>query len=430
MSQFKRSHSAPLAVALIGALAFGGVPTYAFAETSAELQVQLDEAEKKLNSLYAAAEQAGYQLTDVQSDLQETNDKIAETEKNISEQQAKLAKIQEQLSDFTSREYKTGGMSLVSLLANSNNFSSMVSNALYATKVSEQKADAVAESKQLQEELSKNKTELEQSRAEQEKLVQEQKKSAEAANAAAADAQAYYDALSDEVKTKIEEEQAAARAKAEEEARAAAAAAQQQAQEEAQRQAQQQAQEQAQQQQAQQQQTQQQQQAQQPSTSPSNRASSSAGQGGSSSNGNAGNAGASTAPSSAPSTPTASASAMVARAYSIIGSGYRYTGYVWTGSPSSSAFTCSGVVDYALGLSTNSNSPGSLLSQVKSRGTFTSSAGNLKRGDLAFYSTGGRISHVGIYIGGGQVIDSIPGGGVGIRSVNYVKGFIGGGSII
>ena len=122
---------------------------------------------------------------------------------------------------------------------------------------------------------------------------------------------------------------------------------------------------------------------------------------------------------------------MVARAYSIIGSGYSWSGYVWTGSPSSSYFTCSGVVDYALGLPTNSNSPETLYSQVVSRGTYTTDAGSLKYGDLVFYRYGGRApGHVGIYVGNGCVIDSVPGGGVQVRSMYFVSGFMGGGSIV
>jgi cell wall-associated NlpC family hydrolase len=54
----------------------------------------------------------------------------------------------------------------------------------------------------------------------------------------------------------------------------------------------------------------------------------------------------------------------------------------------------------------------------------------LNFGDLVFYAYGGRVptGHVGIYIGGGQIIDSIPNGGVSIRDVNYMS-FVGGGPI-
>lgn len=116
----------------------------------------------------------------------------------------------------------------------------------------------------------------------------------------------------------------------------------------------------------------------------------------------------------------------MARAYSIIGSGYRYSGYVWTGDPSTSAFTCSGVVDYALGLPTNSNWPASLASKIKARGTWVSSVSDLKYGDIVCY-----VGHVGVYIGGGQVIDSCPNGGVQVRSIYWCGcTFLGGGAIV
>lgn len=120
---------------------------------------------------------------------------------------------------------------------------------------------------------------------------------------------------------------------------------------------------------------------------------------------------------------------LVARAYSIIGAGYSWSGYSWTGSPESSAFTCSGVVDYALGLPSWSNSPESLYAQVGSRMVFDAS--RLSYGDLVFYPYGGRTptGHVGIYIGNGMIIDSIPNGGVQIRDVNYME-LIGGGPIL
>ena len=58
----------------------------------------------------------------------------------------------------------------------------------------------------------------------------------------------------------------------------------------------------------------------------------------------------------------------------------------------------------------------------------------LQRGDLVFYDyspghemrDGHYIGHVGIYLGDGQIIDSIP-GGVATRDVNYMT-FAGGGA--
>ena len=120
-------------------------------------------------------------------------------------------------------------------------------------------------------------------------------------------------------------------------------------------------------------------------------------------------------------------SSFVSAAYGIIGSGYSWSGYNWTGSVGSSWFTCSGVVDYALGRPPRARSPETLYAEVGS--AMVHSTGALNYGDLVFYASGGRYpGHVGIYIGGGQIIDAIP-GGVAIRNVNYMN-FIGGGPII
>ncbi|MDO4806429.1 MAG: NlpC/P60 family protein, partial [Coriobacteriales bacterium] len=123
----------------------------------------------------------------------------------------------------------------------------------------------------------------------------------------------------------------------------------------------------------------------------------------------------------------ANASAMVARAYSILGAAHSMSGYLWTGSIYTSYFTCSGVVDFARGLPSWSSSPESLWAEVGSRMVYDTS--KLNYGDLVFYSYAGRYpGHVGIYVGGGKIIDSIPNGGVAVRDVNYMP-CIGGGPI-
>lgn len=385
--------------ACILAMGFALGPAQAFA-VSPELQAQLDEAGNKLSTLYSSAEQAGYELDTVAGDLRQTESDIDRIEDEIVEQKKELKDIQAQLGKMTSTQYKTGGTSLLKLLLNADDFSTMIESVQYSNKVAEQKRNAVDRSRELQESLKSNKDELGKKRDAQEKLVADKKKAADAANAEAAKAQKYYDQLSDEVKQELAREEEAKRQAAAEAARQAAEEAKKRAEQEAAAQAQQQQSQQAPQQSA-------------PSPQPEKPKP----QGGSS----GGNVS---------STPTASASSMVARAYGIIGSGYRWSGYVWTGSVATSAFTCSGVVDYALGLPTNSNSPASLMAKVQARGAYTTSESKLKYGDLVFYNRGGRIGHVGIYVGSGQVIDSIPNGGVQQRSLHFVDGFVGGGSII
>ena len=396
-------------------LGLGALPMTAQAATSAELQAQLDQASQQLSSLYSAAEQAGYDLDRVTTDLNNTNGQITDLEGQIETQQAELKTKQSQLGDILATQYKNGDETgLLSLILSSSDFGDLVSNVHYANKISEQKQDAIHEVRELQDSLEKNKSELEEQKSEQEQLVADQQAKSDSANAAAAEAQSYYDQLSDEVKQKLAEEEAAARAKAEEEAKAAAAAAAQKAAEE--------------------------EAAQQSSGNTSNGNNNSSNTGNNSSNnssngshnsntGNGGSTGGSSSSSSSSSTPspTGSVSTFVSRALSVVGSGYSWSGYRWTGSTSSSYFTCSGLVDYALGLPSNSNWPESLYSQV----SIKTSISSLNYGDLVFYQYGGRYpGHVGIYIGGGQIVDSQPGGGVQVRSVTYPGTFIGGGAIL
>lgn len=400
-----------ISAALVVTLGLATVPVSAMAATSEELQAQLDQASQQLMSLYGEAEQAGYDLDNVTRDLNNTNDQITDLEGQISEQQAQLVTKKSQLCDILASQYKMGDETgLLSLILSSDSFGDLVSNIHYANKISEQKQGAIKEVRELQESLEQNKSSLEEQRTQQEQLVADQQAKADSANQAAAQAQAYYDQLSDEVKQKLAEEEAERRAAAEKEAQEAAAAAKKKAEEEA--------------------------------ASNQNNASNSSNGGNSSnssnsnsnSNSNNSNSGGSSnnnasKPNSGGGTPapSGSASAMVSRALSVVGSGYRWSGYVWTGSTSSSAFTCSGLVDYALGLPTNSNSPESYFGSVR---YITSDVSALNYGDLVFYTYAGRYpGHVGIYIGGGQIVDSCPGGGVQIRSVNYPGTFIGGGPI-
>lgn len=397
MAHFKRSLTAIPVFGLSFALVAGLGPVPALAATSAELQQQLDSASEQLNSLYSAAEQASNDLITVNNELESTKQQIQETEAKIAEEEQQLAAYQSELSDLVSTQYKSGGSaSIVSVLLNSGSFTNLISNLHYADKAAEHKQDVIASTHELMTSLEQSRADLEEQKAEQEKLVADQQEKADAAAAAASDAQAYYDQLSDELKAQIAaEEEAARQAAAEEAAR-----------------------------------REQEQGGNGGGADTGGGTGGTTDNGGSSGGGNTGGGGSTGGGGGSSSGPTTSASNMVARAQSIIGSGYSYSGYYWSGSTSTSWFTCSGVVDYALGLSSRSNSPESLMAKVKARGTWTTSVSELKYGDLVFFTTSRYCGHVGIYIGGGEMIDSIPGSGVGYRTLSYIGGFIGGGSIV
>ena len=74
--------------------------------------------------------------------------------------------------------------------------------------------------------------------------------------------------------------------------------------------------------------------------------------------------------------------------------------YVWGGT-SPSGFDCSGLVQYAC--KKNGISVPRVAASQRNVGKSVSRQ-NLQPGDLVFFSSGGRVSHVGIYVGNGNMI--------------------------
>lgn len=86
----------------------------------------------------------------------------------------------------------------------------------------------------------------------------------------------------------------------------------------------------------------------------------------------------------------------------IVQTAKKYLGvpYVWGGT-SPKGFDCSGFVQYVC--RQNGISLPRVAASQRNAGTSVSRA-NLQPGDLVFFSSGGRVSHVGIYIGNGNMI--------------------------
>lgn len=359
--------------------------------------------------------------------LGQTEQHISELDVQITDLSGRLDAAKQQLSAFVAEDYKMGSVSLIDILLNSADLNDFVSRIVYANKVAERQRSAIDEVDSLYTQVLTQRAELEQAKIDQQNYITAQSESLAAANEAAAQAKIYYDQLSAEVRQGVEQAIETERAEAKQQSlEILATLIEHYAEQEA---------------------------------AGGQDAPAAAPVEGGADYVPEGDGSVAPAPEfdysqSAITNELSEADAqmladvteqlgpeaaqqlasiggnygdMLSRVYDLLGSGYQYSGYSWTGSTDDSAFTCSGVVDYALGRDSQSSSPESLYEEVGSN--MVHDVDQLQEGDLVFYSYGDReVGHVGVYIGEGQVIDSIPDGGVAIRDVDYMD-VVGGGSL-
>ena len=393
----------PSAVLACGlSLAVPAVPVFADTPSTAELQSQVDRAKEDLSRLTRELEIAHATVEDTESQLGTTREQIEGLKGQIAQNEEKLADAQEELSSSVAASYKRGGhVQFFEMLLSSEDLGSFASRVFYANKAADAYNGKITEVNDLLAEIETQKVELTQREAELEALLGEQKDAQASLEAATADAQSYMDGLSNELKAAIEAERAAEaerqRQEAERQRQEAERLEQQQNQSQNQNQGQ-------------------------------NNGGGSTGRG-SNAGGGSGNAGGgSNSGGSAPSggLPASTADAIIAAAYTQLGVPYQLGACI-----PGVAMDCSGLTSYAYAQAGISipRSSGTQYSRVKSRGNLKTNANSLSKGDLVFYSSGGRIYHVAIYIGGGQVIHANGyGQGVVVTGVFYDDGFCGGGS--
>lgn len=403
------------ASALIATLVFGTSPIPALAATSAELQAQLDQAQAESATYEQQTAAAFQELEDNQAQLEDTKAQISTTEEEISQKQDELNAAQSTLSDRVSADYKAGGVSIVDLVVGSTSASDLVSRIYYANKVASSDAQAISEVQKIQAELDQKKADLQSQQDQQQQLVDASQAKATEVQQKQAEHEAYVQSLSADVQQALAEEEAARKAAEE-------AAAQKAAEEAAAKQA-----------------AEQQAQASQQSSDNggSNGGSSSQSSGGS--NGGSSSNSSSSKPSSHSSGSVnvgSGISGAIAAAKTQLGVAYSWPGNAIAGQE----FDCSGLVWWAYkqagisiprGQRMSNGRNSSMIGWALDSGRWTTNQANLQPGDLMFWgSSVNNTTHVGMYIGNGQMIHA-NWGGVEIASAYYSSGsFVGGGPVV
>ena len=384
--------------AVTAGLLFATSPTAAIASSSSDLQAQLQQAEAQTAKYQEQATNAFAELEQLQAQLEDTRAQIVSTQEEVSQKQTELDAAQETLAGRVSSNYKTGGVSLISILFDSSSFEDLVSRIYYANRVAESDAKVISQVQGVQAELAAKQTELESQQEEQQGLVDDAQAKAGEIQSALEQQQAYVNSLSSEVQEALAAEEAQRRAEAEAAANAGS----------------------------------------------NNAGSNNAGSGNAGSNnssgGNAGSNNSSGGNSGSHSSGNqdfgSGVSAAIAAAKSQLGVSYSWAGNAIPGQE----FDCSGLVWWAYkkaGISIPrgqrmSNGRGnSMIGWCLDGGGWTTDQSQLQAGDLMFWGGGvNSTTHVGMCIGGGLMIHS-NWGGVEIASVYYSSGsFVGGGPIV
>ena len=383
--------------AVTAGLLFATSPTAAIAASSSDLQAQLQQAEAQTAKYQEQATNAFAELEQLQAQLEDTRAQIASTQEEVSQKQTELDAAQETLAGRVSSNYKTGGVSLISILFDSSSFEDLVSRIYYANRVAESDAKVISQVQGVQAELAAKQTELESQQEEQQGLVDDAQAKAGEIQSALEQQQAYVNSLSSEVQEALAAEEAQRRAEAEAAANAGGNAGSSNA-------------------------------------GSSNSGSNNAGSGNAGSNNSSG--GNSGSHSSGNQDFGSGVSAAIAAAKSQLGVSYSWAGNAIPGQE----FDCSGLVWWAYkkaGISIPrgqrmSNGRGnSMIGWCLDGGGWTTDQSQLQAGDLMFWGGGvNSTTHVGMCIGGGLMIHS-NWGGVEIASVYYSSGsFVGGGPIV
>ena len=378
-------------LAILGTGALLGTPAYADYSASAETEAALSDAQTRYENALAQIDYLNGQYFDAEAQYNYILDQINDTQAQIDQlqadieaKQAELSQAQDILYDRVAASYRAGNVALIDVLLQATDFDDFVSRLYYANKTSDADAEAIQAVKDIKASLEADQQALYEHQAQLEDLRAQQEAALDELSVRLAAAQDYAASLDSEVQALIAQRDA--------EIAAAAEAARIAAEQEAERQRQEQA-------------------AQGGSSSGDSGSSSDSGDG----SGDSGSGGSDTGGSSSGGTGVHDSS-VVSAAYSLIGTPY-------------GTLDCSGLTSAAYGACGYSlyHQSGVQYSIVAGKGNLVGADG-LVAGDLVFYARGGSIYHVGLYIGDGYIIDSIPSGGVQVRTLYFCDGFCGGGS--
>ena len=137
-------------------------------------QAKYNEVQSQLNAIASEYQALAEDLNKTMGDIESVQNDIDATQAEIEKKQEELEQKQSNLSSRVSESYKTGGNDTLSLLLSSTSFDELISNVYYLDKMNERDRATIAEVQEIQAELSAKKEELEKQKSDLEALKDEQ----------------------------------------------------------------------------------------------------------------------------------------------------------------------------------------------------------------------------------------------------------------
>lgn len=217
---------AALAAPVTGALARPSA-SQSTLDALADAQAQLDAAQAELDRLGDEYEKLAAQLSGTMGKIEDVNGQIADTEAEIEKKERELQEKKELLAARVNANYKAGDTNFLEVLMASSSFEELTSNIYYMNKVTQADVALIDEVTAAKQALDNTKAQLESQKAQLEDLKASQASDLEAMQAKQVETQNMLAGLSSEVQELMAQRDAEimASAKAEQEERERAEAA-------------------------------------------------------------------------------------------------------------------------------------------------------------------------------------------------------------
>lgn len=163
-------------------------------------QAKYDEVQSQLNAIASEYQALAEELNKTMGNIESVQNDIDATQAEIEKKQEELKQKQGTLSARVSESYKNGGNNTLTLLLSSSSFDELISNVYYLDKMNDRDRATIGEIQNIQDDLASKKEELENQKSDLEALKDEQTQKLNEMSAKKDEVQTVLDGLDSDVK--------------------------------------------------------------------------------------------------------------------------------------------------------------------------------------------------------------------------------------